>query len=57
MILIVVGYAAAIIACAGLALLFVANILRMSNSYGSESEDHSCMKRFKCMDVDQRPRL
>lgn len=57
MILIVVGYVAAIIACAGLSLLIVANILRISNSYGSESEDHSCMRRFKCMDVDQRPRL
>lgn len=57
MILIVVGYVASIIACAGLALLFVASILQMSNSYGSETEDQTCMRKFRCMDVDQRPRL
>ena len=56
MILILLGYIASIMASAGLAFLFVANILRISNSYCSEGESQSCMKKFKCIDVDQRPR-
>ena len=56
MIIILMCYVASIIAAAGLAFLFVANILQKSNSFGSEEQEPSCMKRFKLMDVDQRPK-
>ncbi len=57
MILILMCYVASIIASAGLAFLFVSNILQKSNSFGSEEQEPACMKRFKLMDVDQKPKM
>ena len=57
MIIILMGYVASIIASAGLAFLFVANILQKSNSFGSEGQEPACIKRFKLLDVDQKPKL
>ena len=54
MTLVILGYVASIIASAGLAFLFVSCILRSSNSFGSEHEDQTCMKRFQFTDVDQQ---
>ncbi|MBR5424906.1 MAG: hypothetical protein K6E26_11710 [Clostridiales bacterium] len=57
MIIVIMGYVASIVASAGLAFLFVANILQKSNSFGSEGQDPACMKRFKFLDVDQKPKM
>ena len=57
MIFVLLCYAASIIASVGLSFLFVGILLGKSNSFGSETESVSCMKKFKLMDASQTPKL
>ena len=57
MIFVLLCYAASIIASVGLSFLFVGVILEKSNSFGSNKESVSCMKKFKLTDASQTPKL